>query len=461
MAPRVPTEPPPVVARRRKPTGKPAWPRILLTGETGTYKTTTALRFTADPRVGGGWLLEVGDGENTGDEYGVIDGVRYELIQHDGTYTDIYDQLRAHHAEAHQIVADGGLPIVLVIDSMGGLNAMLNELIDIRARRRLAYQLADKKQDPAAAWSSDREVPLGIDLRNLAKSRHARLMKWVHTWPGPVVLISRERLSTVFENGEPTKHKDWTLDCRKDLPGQVSVVIRLHTDQPPEVVKFRSGLVARSIALGDEPQPVAERVAPGGVLSLGAVTFDVVGCESGVSIAPTYRETNADQVMLGDNPDADHYRDTAMAARTDADRLTALYREVNDRGLAAAVVPGEDGNPITLKDLIVALGFQARGVTSPATVASVPASTDDTALVADDQLTAIRSLLAGYGVNTTTKQAQVAAHLLGKPLPSANLRYLTADMAETLALALDPNTNATVADDIQAALQADAPAAVA
>jgi hypothetical protein len=81
--------------RTRRPTGKPGWPRVLVTGAEGCWKSGTAALLSADERIGRMFWLEVGDGETTADEYGALPGVDYEILDHDGTWLDIYNQVSA------------------------------------------------------------------------------------------------------------------------------------------------------------------------------------------------------------------------------------------------------------------------------------------------------------------------------------------------------------------------------
>jgi hypothetical protein len=308
---------------------------------------------------------------------------------------------------------------------------------DTRARRKLAQQLADAKQDPAAAWSSDREAVISNDLWNLIKKRHQRIMKWVLTWPGPVIMISRERMAVVYENDKPTKFKDWALECRKDLHFQATAWVRMHPNgTKPEVLKLRSGQRGRSIAVGNA-KPIDR-------FNAAHVIFDVIGCESGVSRAPTYQDLNADQVTAGDNPDGDHYRDAALAATGNVDRLKALYTEVGSRGLLQTEVPGADGKPVTLGVLIRDLGIAAAATATTTTpgepasadpvVAAADVASDESGLVDMAQLQALRAALATLGVREATKHGPVATRLLGVAVD--NLRNLTIGQAETLAVLL-------------------------
>ena len=77
--------------RTRKPTGVPSWPLILLAGEAKTGKTYRAAEFTGDENVGRAFWLDLAEG--CADEYGLVPGADYEIVDHDGTWIDIVTQV--------------------------------------------------------------------------------------------------------------------------------------------------------------------------------------------------------------------------------------------------------------------------------------------------------------------------------------------------------------------------------
>lgn len=289
--------------RTRKPTGKPGWPRILISGAEGAWKSGTAAMLSADERMGEMFWLEVGDGETTADEYGALPGVRYTILEHDGTWLDIYNQLCGAWTVAKAAEEAGEPPIPLAIDAMSGIHSMLMELGDTRARKKAAKQLSDRNKSAAIAWSADYEASMTPDLWNLIRKRNNQLMTKVLTWPGPVALISRERMATVFENGNPTTQKDWTLECRKDLPSQVTAWVRTEGGGIARVLKLRSAREAVAVNVGERGHRVSD-------FKLSTLIFDWVGCEVGVSRAASVVTLNADQDM----PDeVDHVRSSDQA----------------------------------------------------------------------------------------------------------------------------------------------------
>lgn len=430
--------PPTIAAKTRPPTGRPAWPRILMSGEEGSRKSWTAALLSADERLASMFWLEIGDGETTADEYGAIPGVRYGIIEHDGTWRDIMDQLAAHWQLAKDAEAAGTGPIGLTTDAMSGVHSMLKDMADTRARRRLAAQLASRKEDPDQAWSSEQEVLISVDLWNLIKKRHGEFMHYVQTWPGPVVLISAEDIATVFdEKGQPTKEKTWTLQCRKDLPKQVNVHIRTFRGRAPEILKLRSANAA--VAVNPEKDNFRPVQRPG--LTLADLIFNVIGCDKD-SRAPLVQVLDADQAMPDEAPagrDAQQrvgaFRQRALAA-TSREEFSALWAEIHRAEVENAEVKDEAGQTRTLRDLIHLLGSAVKAAqdaqTAPASAkpepattppvsvpaaeaAPVPAAAVEPAMAGAQQLTMINAKFAKLGVGDPHLKLTVANVLANRP----------------------------------------------
>ena len=97
--------------KTRKPTGKPAWPIMLIAGAEKAGKTYSAAQASASKLIGR--TLWVGVGEDDPDEYGALPGVRFEIVEHDGTYRGILAALTACAAEP----MEEGRPNLIVLDS--------------------------------------------------------------------------------------------------------------------------------------------------------------------------------------------------------------------------------------------------------------------------------------------------------------------------------------------------------
>jgi hypothetical protein len=262
--------------------------------------------------------LELGAGEVTAEEYGAIPDVKYEVIDHDGTYADIYQQLCVHWHLAKEAEAQGKT-IALALDSMSGEWDMLQAYGDLRARRREAKKLEDKRKDPAAAWSLDYEISISHDIWTfLRKKRHEPVMAVIQSWPGPVVYTAKETLAAPFDdNGKPIPNaeKIWSLQAHKSVPGASTAWVRLTRGGAPEIVKLRS--VKHGIAIIPKSDAEAAAAAPAGKadkrstrpwkgdrFTLASLIFDVIGCVAGQSRAPEFNELDADQEMPGDNEPA-------------------------------------------------------------------------------------------------------------------------------------------------------------
>lgn len=285
--------------KTRKPTGKAPWPRVLLSGEEGARKSWTAAELSADDRIGGMYWLEIGAGESTADEYGAIPSVKYTIIDHDGTWLDIYTQLCDAWDEAKAAADRGDLPIAITADSMTGVWSMLCDFVDQRARRREAGRLSRAGKNPADAYSPEAEITISPDLWNLANRRHRQFMAKILTWPGPSIVIAREKQVTAFDekgSPDPKKPKEWTLEAQKGLGFDCSAWVRMTREEHPEVVKLRS------VRNGIQPGADKSRKRPD--FSVARLVFEWVGCESGVSRAPEVRTLDADQVMPEEMPPA-------------------------------------------------------------------------------------------------------------------------------------------------------------
>ncbi|MEK6443696.1 hypothetical protein [Pseudonocardia sp. T1-2H] len=202
---------------------------------------------------------------------------------------------------------------------MGGLNEMLMDFGDARARAKKSDAAKKYDKDLAKAatfWSADYDATISYELRGLIKKRHTQIMKLVLSWPGPVILLSPERMASVWENGAPTDRQDWSLECRKDLPKDVDAHVRLQPGGKADVIKLRSGkeMVTENPRIC--PWPAKD-------FTVAKLVFDWIGCEAGASRAPVVREYDADQDMRDEiTPD-----NVAMRAQEQQEQQEARQRE--------------------------------------------------------------------------------------------------------------------------------------
>lgn len=274
--------------RTRTPSGKPSWPLILLAGESKTGKTHAACAFTGDPRVGRAFVLDLGEG--CADEYIVVPGADYEIIDHDGTWVDIIDQVEAVRDIARAELDAGRNPVVLVVDSMTTEWAMLTEWTNERAKR-------SKSNRALLAENPDAEIDVSSNYWNDANSRHNRLMNILKTFPGVVVLTTLETEKTQFgPGGRPLTNapKVAKPDGQKRLPADVNVWIRLSLTEEPVVVGMRyPGKMSITPGRpGKENQP-----KPWPDFTLGKLVFDFLGIAAATTETRTMPALTADQAL--------------------------------------------------------------------------------------------------------------------------------------------------------------------
>lgn len=223
--------------KTRKPTGIVPWPLILLEGEEGAGKTYSAAEFSASERIGQMYWIDLAEG--SADEYAAIPGADYEIIDHDGSYRDILEQIQAVYAEARRAAVAGEPPVVLSIDSGSSLWRMLKNWTHERARRgkRNAELL---ENDPDAA------IDIGMNLWNDATERWMAVIYLLQTFPGIALITARgKQVTAVDENGKPLTErgrvvKEWKVQGQKDLGFDSSVWVRMRRGQAPQVIKARS-----------------------------------------------------------------------------------------------------------------------------------------------------------------------------------------------------------------------------
>lgn len=236
--------------RTRKPTGRPAWPLILLAGGEKTGKTYRAAELSGDPRIASTLWLDLGEGCQ--DEYGAVPGADYDVIEHNGTWVDIITQVEAAKEYAAAELAAGRITL-LVVDSMTAEWAMLTAWTNERAKN-------SKNNKRLLAQDPDAEIDVSSNYWNDANSRHNRLMNVLKTFPGVVVMTALETEKTQFgPGGRPLENapKVAKPDGQKRLGADATVWIRLSLAEEPVVVGIRS--LKNNITPGkDHPQPWAD-----------------------------------------------------------------------------------------------------------------------------------------------------------------------------------------------------------
>ncbi|MFM9596238.1 AAA family ATPase [Streptomyces scabiei] len=296
-------KPPAVKLKTRKPTGVVPWPLLLIEGEEGAGKTYSAAQFSGSQLTGQMYWIDLDEG--SADEYAAIEGANYEIIDHDGTYRDILEQVEAVHAEARRAAAAGEPPVVLTIDSGSALWRMLTNWTYERGRRSRKNR-ALLQEDPDAAYD------IGRNLWNDANERWNRIIYLLRTLPGIAIVLARgKQVSATDDNGQPIPNRnEWKVSAQKDLGFDSTCWIRMKRNADPQVIKVRS-LRMRV----EERKPLTLRD-----FSIEDLVFNKLGCsvQSQPRIMPA---------LVGDLVQPWLNR---IAGLNDKEQLGALWRSVPD-----------------------------------------------------------------------------------------------------------------------------------
>ncbi|WP_326604276.1 AAA family ATPase [Streptomyces sp. NBC_01800] len=224
--------------KTRKPTGIVPWPLVLLEGDEGAGKTYSAAEFSASELVGQMYWIDLAEG--SADEYAAIPGARYLIIEHDGTYRDILEQIRAVFLEARRAAAAGEPPVVLSIDSGTALWRMLKSWTNERARR-------SRNNAALLEGNPDAAIDVGMNLWNDATDRWLEVIHLLQTFPGIAIITARgKQITAIDEGGKPVKDnrgrvlREWKVQAQKDLAFDCSVWVRMRRGRHPQVIKARS-----------------------------------------------------------------------------------------------------------------------------------------------------------------------------------------------------------------------------
>jgi hypothetical protein len=292
------------VIRTRKPTGIPPYPLVLIEGPEKSGKSYAAAEFTASDKIGQVYWIDLGEG--AADEYAAIDGAKYLIVEHDGTWHDIMGQIGEIHAAARE----SEKPVVLVVDSMTAEWELLKDWASKRARESKFAQ-KQLREDPNA------EVKPSMNLWNDAGDRHHQMMRLLMTFPGIVIMTARGKdVAALDSDGRPIpKAREYRVEGHKTLPYDASVWVRLSRDEPPTVIGCRS--VKSGIRPGvDKPQRFPD-------FNLEHLIFTVLGLDVKEAKAREVTELVSDELQLAN---------TARSALGDFIRLHKLsYKPIAER----------------------------------------------------------------------------------------------------------------------------------
>lgn len=203
--------------RSRALTGTRQHPHVLVAGGPKVGKSYALALASADERVGRVRVVEVGDDRGAMDEYGALPGVAVDLVEHDGTWTDLVAAITAEVDHSNAVPVDGY--DVLAIDSVTTLRSTLS---------RHAY----RSRDPRAEWGA------WDDLMTVLRDHN-----------GPVVFVAREDSAT---DGDELG----AIRVQRDMPYAADVVVQASARRAFHLVGGRSLALADDdvhlpVALGD------------------------------------------------------------------------------------------------------------------------------------------------------------------------------------------------------------------
>lgn len=210
----------------RRPTGKVAFPLILVEGQEKCGKTFSALSLSASPKVGRTFVLELD--EPTADEYSVLGD--FEILEHNGTFTSILGQLQA----AAAVPMEDGKPNVIVLDTGTALWNLLKRWAEQRARNS---RLGQRKlqEDP------DAEIDVSMNLWNDATDRWYEVINLLRSFPGIGVMVARSKETAKVVNGNPVASQvEYKIEAQKSVANEVSATVRMERPHTARLVSVRS-----------------------------------------------------------------------------------------------------------------------------------------------------------------------------------------------------------------------------
>lgn len=196
--------------QRRKPTGKPSWPILLLAGREKAGKSWAAVEASASQLVG--QTLYIGIGEDDPDEYSLIPGADFDIVIHDGTFPGILQAIRDAVAEPPV----DGLPTLIIVDSMTRLWNLIGDNM-----QAIANQRAKGRKNAAGDYT------ISADLWNVAADQWKDVMDALREHQGPAIVTARLDSVAVMENGSPTSQKEWKVQAHKSLVFDASAIIEM------------------------------------------------------------------------------------------------------------------------------------------------------------------------------------------------------------------------------------------
>lgn len=331
--------------KTRKPTGRVAPPLILVEGGEKLGKSISAALLSASDKVGQTYWIEFG--EVTADEYGLVPGARYEIVEHDGSYASIHQAVSEVRDEAQKAKDAGGKPVVLVIDSMSAEWDLLKTWATNRAKGSKSNR-AKLAADPHA------EITVSGNYWNDANDRHYKLIRMLQTFPGIVVLIARgKEVAAIGENGQPIEgKKTYRVEGQKMLGFDVSCWLRLTPGDGAYIIGCRS--VFNGVRpTEDQPKRLDAD------WSLEWLVFDFLKFDLATSGTPALVEPKPERTP-------EQMADEVLLPATTVDRLGELWSEAKQFQYDSVAIQNERGQEELLLNLIRRVGLERRAA-GPAT----------------------------------------------------------------------------------------------
>lgn len=295
----------------RKPTGRPAWPLVLLAGAEKSGKSWAAAEASKSPLIGTTYWI--GCGEDDPDELGRVGD--FLIVEHNGSYPAIVDAI----TEINRLDQQGDKPTLIILDSISMVWAMLTDeaqaIANTRAARKAARSNKPAPQD---------DVAISMDLWNRAAKRWRRLMDALRAHQGPVILTARLSLISILANGEPTGEKEYKIEGHKTLPYDVSAIVQLRSRSE----RYITGV--RSVVWATEPDALIPFPTDAGVADLWAK----LGLEEATDRVHRSNDANA-SIAAEDKIRADLLRRLAAVA-PDMGKLEAWWENNHQEPLAEA-----------------------------------------------------------------------------------------------------------------------------
>jgi hypothetical protein len=327
--------------KTRQPTRKAAWPRILLEGTEKSGKSWSLAEFSASAKVGRTVVLVLGEDVSKWDEYGLIEGARFEIAEHDGSWVSIMGVVEDAKEEARKAVEAGEPPFVFAFDTVTAEWEGLKDWATHRCRNSRKYKEILAK-DP------DAEIDVSPNYWNDATRRHRSLMTQLLTLPGIVVLIARGGEVAQFQNGQPVANrKTWSVEGHKSLLSDVTAHVRLSKEAKPLLVsafgvhcQIRPGI--------NPPRPLPDD------WSLESLVFDTLKLDPGATAVGGFTDLRQESMT------PEEIRDEALSAATGFERVRELYGIASRLRYQDATLFNEIGAEEPLLDLLKRVGDEKR-----------------------------------------------------------------------------------------------------